>query len=170
MHKLSLASLIVTTTLSVSSFTTMAAGGLGTITFTGTVVAAPCSVDPVSQTLTVPMGTYNAEDVNAGVSNEVPFSIKLTACDVTTLKNAAVTFNGTASTTPAWLANGDTAGGAIKISDNVGNQIDLGTLSQSTALVTGSNELLFKAQYLKDQVNVTPGLISATATFIITYS
>ncbi|MGL4600801.1 MAG: fimbrial protein [Plesiomonas sp.] len=170
MNTRSLVSVMIATSLSISSFTTIAAGGLGTVTFAGTVVAAPCSVDPISQTLTVPMGTYNAEDVNAGVSNEVPFSIKLTACDVTTLNNAAVTFSGTASTTPAWLANGDTAGGAIKISDNAGNQIDLGTLSQGTALVTGDNELFFKAQYLKDQSNVTPGLINATATFIVTYS
>ncbi|MGL6116696.1 fimbrial protein [Plesiomonas sp.] len=168
MNKLSLVSMLVAATLSVSSFT---ASAENTITFTGTVVGAACEIPAESQSIAVNMGNYDLVSVNAGASKEVPFDIKLTGCNVTALKNAAVVFSGTGSAvTPGLLANNGDAGGAIKLMDDTGTQINLGDMSPSTALIDGDNSLSFKAQYVKDGTDVKAGTINAVANFIVSYS
>lgn len=171
MNKLSLVSMLVAATLSVSSFT---ASAENTITFTGTVAGAACDIPVEDRNMTVDMGNYDLDSVNAGTSKEVPFDIKLTGCDALVLKNASVIFSGAGSAvTPGLLANGSeqtSAGGAIKIMDSTGAQINLGELSSPTSLNNGDNTLSFKAQYVKDGQDVKAGTINAVANFIVSYS
>ncbi|MDK9358365.1 MULTISPECIES: fimbrial protein [Lelliottia] len=156
----------------------------GQVHFNGTVVDAACSVDEDSVDFNVDMGQVRTAKF-AGADGKVapgtaanqkrPFTIKLSDCDTTVSKNAAITFSGNApAAMPTALDNTAGAGSAVGIGiqlyDNVGKALALGTASPAYALINGENSLVFSADYITTGTTVKPGDVQATATFNVTYS
>jgi type 1 fimbria pilin len=78
--------------------------GHGTVTFTGSIIDAPCSITPESSDQTVDLGQVsNLALKDGGKSVPQTFTIKLTQCDVTTKKTVKTTFAGTESTAQTGL-------------------------------------------------------------------
>lgn len=148
--------------------------GHGQITFTGSIIDAPCSITPDSSDQTVDLGQIsNVALKDGGTSVPQTFNIKLEQCDTTTLKTVAATFTGTASTAnPDLLGITGTAKGAsVAISDTSGNVIKLGTASAAQTLQDGSNDLAFQAYLQGDGASATvvPGSFQSVANFTLDY-
>lgn len=80
--------------------------GHGKVTFTGSIIDAPCSISPETVDQTVDMGQVsNVALKNGGKSAPRQFDIKLEQCDNSTLKTVTTTFEGKAS-----AANKDRSG------------------------------------------------------------
>lgn len=160
------------------------------INFTGTVVSAPCIVDNDSNNQTVNLGqvTTKAMAKKGDSSTAVPFTIKLTGCDLAATdvsdptKSAnytkvAITFNGTTAGDDSTLAlAGNGAGSSVAknvgiqiLQNNTALKVDGSTPAQSSELVTGSNEIPFSAAYVATGDNVTAGSANSSVSFQITY-
>lgn len=158
----------------------------GTINFTGEITTQICSVSPNSQNLIVPLGKVSRAAFDGGTAGTAAvgkkatpakFTIDLLGCDTTTLKNATVTFTGTADTdaTLLRLANagqvGVTAatGVAIELGDSAGTKIPLGSPSSAYILGQGDNSLKFQAAYVATKTAVTAGPANSVAQFTMDY-
>ncbi|EPS2709680.1 fimbrial protein [Cronobacter turicensis] len=150
--------------------------GHGKVTFTGSIIDAPCSINPDSIDQTVNMGQISnvALKANGNTGTSVPrnFEIKLENCDVTTLKTVKTTFTGAEGAIDGALGITGTAKGAsIVLTNGDGQQIKLGQASQAHELQAGNNTLLFSA-YLQGEgasATVTPGDFTAVADFTLAY-
>ena len=150
--------------------------GHGKVTFTGSIIDAPCSINPDSIDQTVNLGQVSnvALKANSNTGTSVPrnFEIKLEGCDTTTLKSVKTTFTGAEGATDGSLGVTGTAKGAsIILTNGDGAQIKMGEASAAHALQDGNNTLLFSA-YLKGDgasATVTPGDFSAVADFTLAY-
>lgn len=150
----------------------------GTVTFTGSITATPCSINPDSVDQTVPLGTIAKHVLDSG-GTSVPrqFDIKLEQCDITMLTGPTVTttFNGVAGpTSPTGLLGiyGTARGASVAITDIASNPIPLGTASLAQTLVDGSNTLRFTAYLQGDNSAtnpVTPGDFTAVTDFVLNY-
>ncbi|HEQ3521849.1 TPA: fimbrial protein [Citrobacter freundii] len=159
----------------------------GQISFTGEVIAAPCAVDNDSANQVVKLGQVSTNvfsDVGS-TSGAVPFSIKLTGCDLSgtdgsaNYTKAAITFNGqTVAGNNKALAVSSGGGVANSTAGNIGVQIqqdgaavvvDGAGSSTAKAIAAGSNEMFFDAAYVATAKNVTAGVANATADFTVTY-
>lgn len=153
----------------------------GTVHFKGEVVASGCALaaDSVDQTVTlgqVKSSHFTAADVLGNAKQN--FKIDFTDCDTTVASNASLKFTGSVVATPAGknvLENesrgGDAATGVgIQLFDVDGSALDTNVQSANTALMDGNNTLTFAADYISTSTTVTPGDVTATATFDITYS
>ena len=148
--------------------------GHGTIHFTGSIIDAPCSIDPSSVDQTVPMGQVsNVALKNGGKSEPVDFNIKLTQCDTTTLSGVTVVFSGSPSTgNPDLLGiTGSASGASIALIDGSGAPIKLGEATAARPIVDGSNELDFAAFLQGDGASaaVVPGSFTSVANFTLSY-
>ncbi|TFZ53065.1 type 1 fimbrial protein [Serratia proteamaculans] len=145
--------------------------GHGKVTFTGSIIDAPCSIDADSIDQTVELGQVsNVLLKDGGKSKVKPFEIRLESCSEATAKTVQTTFTG-ASNADGLLAFTGTAKGAnIAITDQGGNLIKLGTASKGQALQNGNNNLSFAA-YLQgeDKADITPGDFKAVADFTLAY-
>lgn len=96
--------------------------GHGKVTFTGSIIDAPCSINPDSIDQTVGMGQISnvALKANGNTGTSVPrnFEIKLENCDVSTLKTVKTTFTGAEGATDGSLGITGTAKGASIILTN----------------------------------------------------
>ncbi|MEN5283223.1 fimbrial protein [Serratia marcescens] len=154
--------------------------GHGTVTFTGAIIDAPCSINPDSVDQTVNLGQIsNVALKGGGKSTPRNFFIKLENCDLTTTgadKNNTVklTFTGAASSAvPGLLGITGTAKGAgIAITDGSGNNIKLGTATDAQTLQDGNNTLSFAA-YLQgaaaSTTAIVPGEFQSVADFTLAY-
>lgn len=150
--------------------------GHGKVTFTGSIIDAPCSINPDSIDQTVNLGQVSnvALKANGNTGTSVPrnFEIKLENCDTTTLKSVKTTFTGAEGANAGSLGITGTAKGAsIILTNGDGKQIKMGDASDAHALQNGNNTLLFSA-YLKGDgasATVTPGDFSAVADFTLAY-
>ncbi|HCB2860385.1 fimbrial protein [Klebsiella aerogenes] len=148
--------------------------GHGTVTFTGSIIDAPCSISPDSIDQTVPLGQVSDSALaNQGTSTPVPFQIKLEGCVLDENNSVSATFAGMAdSTDDSMLGLSGTAQGAgIVIADQSGQQLDLGTASNAQTLLEGDNSLQFSA-YLKGDAGsatVVPGDFQSVANFSLAY-
>jgi type 1 fimbria pilin len=151
--------------------------GSGTVTFTGSIIDAPCSITPTTADQTVDLGQVSSAALaDGGTSTPQNFQINLENCQVSATTPAAVTvtFSGTAdSTDPTMLGLAGTASGAgIVIADQSTQPIDLGTPSNATDLLEGDNTLQFAA-WLKGEsgasATVTPGDFQSVANFTLAY-
>ncbi|WP_434527068.1 fimbrial protein [Photorhabdus asymbiotica] len=150
--------------------------GHGTVTFTGSIIDAPCSITPETVDQVVPMGAIsNAALKNGGRSSSRSFKISLENCTTDTISTVTTTFVGAKSN----IVGGDgllgiegTAKGAgIAITDAGGNKIKLGTPSPAVALHDGNNDLNFAA-YLQGDTTpdaVVPGEFTGIANFQLAY-
>ena len=151
--------------------------GNGTVTFTGSIVDAPCSIksgeDGDAQT--VKLGQVSAAALkNQGMSTSVPFKITLENCTLDTEGDQVqVTFTGTPDGNDDTMLglNGQASGAGIVISDQSGNALDLGDASELTNLQDGHNDLMFHAYLKGDGASTTiiPGEFTSVANFSLAY-
>lgn len=149
--------------------------GHGTVTFTGSIIDAPCSIAPDSVDQTVDLGEVsNVALKDGGTSNPQSFDIKLEQCDTTTLKTVSATFTGAASAgNPDLLGITGTAKGAsIAITNGSGEVIKLGTPSPAQTLQDNYNTLAFSAYLQGDtgaSATIVPGSFTSIADFTLSY-
>jgi type 1 fimbria pilin len=160
---------------SMVSFAHAADQGHGTVTFTGSIIDAPCSIDPDSVDQTVKLGEISNVALNAngntGTSIPQDFQIKLENCDTTTSKTVTATFTGAEGATANHLGITGTASGAsIALTDGSGKPIVLGQATDPHMLQDGNNTLVFSAYLQGDGASdVVPGDFTAIADFTLAY-
>ncbi|MCC4106640.1 fimbrial protein [Serratia ureilytica] len=165
--------------LGVSSLAHAADQGHGKVTFSGSIIDAPCSISPESLDQTVELGAIsNVALKNGGKSTPRNFQIKLENCELTTAapgKNntVALTFTGAKSAIDADLLGitGTAKGAGIGLTDGSGNDIKLGTKTDAQTLQNGANTLSFAAylQGAKASTGVVPGEFQSVADFTLAY-
>lgn len=147
--------------------------GHGTITFTGSIIDAPCSISSDSDGQEVNLGEISSSALaNQGTSTPKNFEIELDNCALTTQKGVSVTFSGAASATNAdhLGITGTASGASIALTDGGGTPIALGTPSSAQALQDGTNHLLFSAYMQGDSASApTPGDFTSVADFTLAY-
>lgn len=148
--------------------------GHGTVTFTGSIIDAPCSIAPESIDQIVDLGQVSQAALkDGGTSNPVPFNIKLEQCDTATLQTVQATFTGAASSgNPDLLGITGTAKGAsIAITNGAGDVIVLGQPSPAQTLQDGNNTLAFSAYLQGDGASATivPGSFQSVTDFTLSY-
>jgi len=154
--------------------------GHGKVTFSGSIIDAPCSIAPESLDQTVELGAIsNVALKGGGKSTPRNFQIKLENCELTTEapgKNNTVslTFSGSASEADSKLLGitGTAKGAGIAITDGAGSNIELGKPSKARELQNGANTLSFAA-YLQGAAASTavivPGEFQSVADFTLAY-
>ncbi|WP_308538864.1 fimbrial protein [uncultured Pantoea sp.] len=154
--------------------------GQGKVTFTGTIIDAPCSIAPESVDQTVSLGQIaNKSLLNGGKSKPTYFAIKLENCDVSSLTNKTVTatFTGQKSTAnPNNLAlTGSASGASIVLSTEGGQDIKLGQPTPGLMLQNSNATMNFAAYLVGDPASkdgtstIVPGEFSSVANFILSY-
>lgn len=151
--------------------------GHGTVSFTGSIIDAPCSIDPESIDQTVNLGQVSnvalAENGNTGTSTPQNFEIRLEKCNIEgTGKSVTAKFTGAEGGTDGMLGITGTAKGAsIAMTDGSGKLIDLGTSTEAQDLQNGRNTLLFAAYLQGDgsSSSIIPGDFKSVANFTLSY-
>lgn len=169
--------------------------GQGTITFSGSVIDAPCSIVPESQNIQVNLGQISVKSLAAADKNSdpVPFTINLAQCSFDDLGNnstagttnyskVAVEFTGITAPTGGNLNKGEIANTANNPAENVAIQIlksDASTpVDLSAAPTTGdttldtssaTNKLNFFARMMTVGGAAKPGNVGATVTYKLKY-
>ena len=167
----------------------------GQINFAGSIVAAPCALDNTSDGQTVQLGQVPSNRLakKGDSSSAVPFTIKLTGCELNyidsssdpdvpaTYTSASITFNGATtgdSTTLAVSPGSSGAGDTTSAAQNVGIQIlqnnipvtvDGSSATASQNIYAGANEIPFSAAYVATGDNVVAGTANALVNFKINY-
>lgn len=158
----------------------------GDITFNGKVTASACTLKGIDGGTESTGAIVTLSDVTptsfsnaGGYAGMKDFTIDLKDCDITTIKNASVSFIGTpdsldseilknaAGTSPA-----DGVGIAILENDGATKvSINGGDVSKKQALSQGDTSLKFKVAYKANAATpaVTAGNVSAKTFFDITY-
>lgn len=167
--------LAVSLSMGMASFAHAADQGHGTVTFTGSIIDAPCSITPETVDQTVDLGQVsNVALKNGGKSTPKTFSIDLENCDVKTLNEVKTTFTGGESVAQPGLLGivGTASGASIAITDASGKLLPLGEASPSHALQEGNNTLLFSAYLQGDGASATivPGDFQSVADFTLAYN
>ena len=169
---------ILSGAISTSTFAVNA--GEGTVTFTGSIITAPCSIAPGEENQEIALGQVsNVTLDNGGQSSSQPFQIKLEGCNLQDNKQVSVTFKGTeaGSNTGLLQITGDATGAAVKIMNASGTQVNLNSpVTQNYVL--GNNELKFQAALQGTQakdsdgkaIPVTPGTFQAVTNFTLSYN
>lgn len=161
-------------TLSTISMAHAANQGAGTVTFKGSIIDAPCSIDPGTIDQTIKLGDIASGQLkNGGKSTPQDILIKLIGCDVTTAKNVTTTFTGNESeAVPGLLAmKGSARGASIAINDLDGKLLPLSTASKSLKIEDGQATLRFSAHLQGDGASaaITPGEFNSVADFTLAY-
>lgn len=165
--------------MGMSSFAHAAEQGAGRVTFTGSIIDAPCSISPDTEDQEVSLGQV-AKSVldNGGKSTPQLFTIKLENCDLssaTATNKVSATFSGVSANTANTLLNisGQAVGAGVGIQTYQGEQVVLGSATNAVELAgSDDHELKFSAylQGLNDTANpVTEGDFSAVANFQLAY-
>lgn len=162
-------------TLGAISMANAADQGHGTVTFTGSIIDAPCSIDPNTVDQTVDLGSVsNVALVDGGTSSPKPFEIRLEKCSLATAKTVTTTFNGAAGQGGLLGMTGDAKGASIAITDGANDLIELGKPTAGQLISAGATEatLGFSA-YLKgdggDATTIIPGKFQSVANFMLDY-
>ncbi|WP_100159010.1 fimbrial protein [Proteus columbae] len=174
-----LLSAIITSTIGVMASPALAATTVtvngGSVNFEGAVVNAACGVDSSSSNQTVRLGQFRVAEFTAkgDETGRIPFSIKLNNCDTTVSANAAITFNGTASTDAnAFALQGADAAEniALKITDSTNTVVVPNNASTTQKLIDGENQLNYNASLISTEDTVKAGSANVTTNFMVTYS
>ncbi|NWA72891.1 fimbrial protein [Serratia proteamaculans] len=159
--------------------------GSGTVTFTGEIIDAPCSIAPGNIDQTISLGQISNLSLKDGRESDVKegFKIVLEDCTSATAQNVQTTFTGEAGGADGknmkmiGLGSGSTAKGAsIVITDNHNSNavVELGTKTAGQIIKAGDTdaELEFTA-FLKGNGGtlntITPGAFSSTVNFALSY-
>lgn len=162
------------------SATANATQGSGLVHFKGTVINAPCGIDPDSVEQTVDFGQISQSYLNGGnKTRPVDFDIKLVNCEPAALTNGVkVNFSGGTYADKTQLAtSGQATNSAIKISSQSnGSIVEFGKdiYTDSQELIDGNNTLKFSAWVEQALINgaaatVDVGTFGATANFNLAY-
>ncbi|ATM76053.1 MULTISPECIES: fimbrial protein [Serratia] len=151
--------------------------GHGTVTFTGSIIDAPCSIDPDTIDQTVKLGQISnvalAENGNKGTSTPKNFEIRLEKCNIGDKgKSVTATFTGAPGGTDGLLGmTGSAKGASIAMVDGSGKIIKLNEAITAQALQNGNNTLLFSAYLQGDgaSASIVPGDFKSTANFTLDY-
>lgn len=145
--------------------------GHGQVKFHGTIIDAPCSIDPDSIEQTVEFGQLsNTVMENGGHSPSKPFDIKLVGCNLKKgEKSVTTTFTGAAGAEGRLGVSGNATGISIALQDGTGAPIELGTASSPTTLTNGDTDLLFSAYVQGDGASVGTGEFNSVADFTLAY-
>lgn len=153
--------------------------GHGKITFTGSIIDAPCSIKAGDEEQLINLGQVsNVALQNQGKSTPVPFEIRLENCQFGSpaAKNkVTVTFTGAASSVDANLLgiSGSAKGAGVALTTQGGSTlIKLGTPTQPQLLEDGPNTLSFAA-YMQGESENTPiveGGFTAVTDFKLNYN
>lgn len=151
--------------------------GHGKVTFTGSIIDAPCSIAPESADQTVDMGQISKVAMqNGGQSTPKNFDIKLEGCSFGTpaAKNKVqVTFTGLESRAgKGLLAITGTAKGASVAITQAGQIITLGTATKEQTLQEGNATLSFAAYMQGDGASaiISEGDFQAVTDFTLKYN
>lgn len=164
----------------VSSLAHAADQGHGKVTFSGSIIDAPCSIAPESIDQTVELGAIsNVSLKNGGKSTPRNFQIKLENCELITEKDGknntvALTFTGATSAADSNLLGitGTAKGAGVAITDGSGTDIKLGQATKAQTLQNGANTLAFAAYLQGDKAStatIIPGEFQAVADFTLAY-
>lgn len=166
--------------LGMASFANAADQGSGKVTFTGSIIDAPCSIAPDSLDQTVNLGAVSnvvlAANGNTGVSTPVPFSIELKDCVIATpgtKDKVSVTFTGAASSydNESLGMIGTAQGAFILMSQADGAKVKLNQATGTQTVVNGNNTLSFTAA-LKGNGGadaIVPGSFQVPTNFVLSY-
>lgn len=157
---------------SMTSFAHAADQGHGTVTFTGSIIDAPCSITPETIDQVVHLGQIsNVILKDGGSSNPKPFEIKLENCTLDTMKSVTTTFTGSPGANGLLGITGTAKGASIAITNGSGVIVTLGQATPAQLLQDGNNTLSFSA-YLKGDgtaVPIVPGEFKGVADFTLAY-
>jgi type 1 fimbria pilin len=172
--KLNQIMIAVALTVGATSFAQAADQGRGKVTFTGSIIEAPCSIHPDSVDQTIPLGSIsNVVLRDGGESKPRPFEIKLEQCDTSVQKTVQVTFTGDASVAQPNLLGitGDAKGASVGITDTASKPVVLGTATRAYNLTDGNNTLRFSAFLKGDGANdaIVAGDFTAVTDFTLAY-
>lgn len=172
-------SIIAITMLSALSANVQAAAdqGKGTVTFTGTIIEAPCSIKAEEVNQTVQLGQVAVGTLKKnGESVPQRFNITLEGCDTSALSSVDVKFTGSTikGQTDLLSIRGLAKGVGVQISKLTASEeapIEFGTATTVEDLVDGTNTLSFSAKLKPtgENVNIVPGEFTALANFALAY-
>lgn len=155
--------------------------GSGTVTFSGSIVEAACSIAPESVDQTVELGSVAASQLATnGRSASKPFQIQLENCDMdfevngTKISTVTAAFTGGVSagdTTNTQLAIVGSAGGAaVVITGADGTPVKLdGSEATAPVAIQDGNSTLQYAAYLQGNGTVVAGDFTALANYTLSY-
>ncbi|KTM41921.1 long polar fimbrial protein LpfA [Salmonella enterica] len=176
-----------------ASIATTDAGG-GTITFSGSVIDAPCSIVPESQNIKVNLGQVSLKTLDAAnkYSSAVPVTINLTGCsfeaptntsDPVKYSKVAVTFPDAHAPAGGDATKGEIANDAPDAAENVVIQllqsdastgVDLTKLNPTTGDIqldttSATSKLQFYARMMTLTGAAKAGSVGATVTYKLHY-
>ncbi|HGG4187123.1 TPA: fimbrial protein [Salmonella enterica subsp. diarizonae serovar 61:i:z] len=180
-----------TSAFAAGAIATTDAGG-GTMTFSGSVIDAPCSIVPDSQNIKVDLGQVSMKSLSAADkhSSSVPVTISLTGCSFEAApgttgnySKVAVTFPGVMPPPGGDLVKGEIANTANSPAANVAiqllkgdgvNPVDLSKTTPTTGDITldtssATNKLNFFARMITVGGAASQGAVSATVTYKLKY-
>lgn len=151
--------------------------GHGKITFKGSVIDAPCSIDAKSLDQTIQLGAISKNQLaNGGKSTPVDFSIILHDCDTATFDTASIAFNGYAGEAAdgldsSFAVTGQGAGVGVTLTNMGGKVLKPNVANDLPPLADGDNELEFQAfvQCTTASAGATPGTFQSIANFVMDY-
>lgn len=153
--------------------------GHGKVTFTGSIIDAPCSITPNSVDQTVDLGQISKVALlNGGKSTPRNFSIDLENCSFgtpATKNKVQVTFTGMEAAAKNGLLGitGTATGAGVAITQADGEVIKLGVPTKEQTLQDGNNTLSFAAYMQGDSASsavITEGEFQAVADFTLAYN
>nr|WP_154325410.1 fimbrial protein [Pantoea sp. 201603H] len=176
--KLNKAILAAAVVFGMSSMAHAAGEGQGKVTFTGSIIDAPCSITPESVDQTVDLGQISKVALqDGGKSTPRNFSIDLENCAFGTpaAKNkVTVTFTGMESAAGNGLLGitGTASGASVAITSGDGQVITLGEATNEQTLQDGNNTLSFAAYMQGDgaSATITEGDFQSVADFTLAYN
>lgn len=171
MNKIMLATVMTLATISMAH---AANEGSGTVNFKGSIIDAPCSIDPGTDDQTVKLGDIaSAQLKDGGKSTPQDILIKLVGCDVKTAKSVSTTFAGAESeAAPGLLAmRGSARGASIAINDVDGTLLPLTKASKPQKIENTDTTLRFSAHLQGDGASaaIIPGGFTSVADFTLSY-
>ncbi|NTY86590.1 type 1 fimbrial protein [Serratia fonticola] len=149
--------------------------GHGSVNFEGSIIDAPCSIDPDTIDQTVNLGQVSnvalQADNNTGTSIPKTFQIRLEGCNLSTAETVLTTFRGAEGANGLLGITGTAKGASIAITDGTGKLIELGQASKPQGIGNGSNTLQFSAYLQGDGASATivPGNFTSVADFTLAY-
>ncbi|AKG68221.1 Fimbria A protein precursor [Serratia fonticola] len=161
-----------------SSLAHAADQGNGKVTFTGSIIDAPCSIAPDSADQTIELGQISKVALkDGGKSTPRNFDIQLENCSVSekdSQNKVQITFTGMKSPAKNGLLGitGSAKGASVAVTDGSGAVIELGKPSTAQELSDGTNTLSFAAYVQGDGASaaITEGEFQAVADFTLAYN
>lgn len=153
----------------------------GSVTFTGSIIDAPCSISADTVHQDVELGAISQSMLEEkGQSTPTPFTIKLENCAFEAdagggsarLNNGvSITFTGRPNDTNTSLLalDGDAAGAGVVLTDGLQKVISLGKATPLGELTQGTNNIKFYAYLKGADKTVTTGEFTSTASFTLDY-